>query len=126
MMRLVFFHTLALEALIVLGVLGMNLITRRFYCRYLCPLGALLALLGRRRKLRVVINPSTCINCGKCERNCPLGLAPQQGEGEGSHCWNCGTCIDVCPERSLSYKWKNPLSSNYPDARILDDMRGSK
>jgi ferredoxin-type protein NapH len=110
MMRLVFFHTLALEALIVLGVLGMNLITRRFYCRYLCPLGALLALLGRKRRLRVTLNPHTCVHCGKCDSSCPLGLEPQQGESEHSHCWNCGTCVDVCPQQSLSFSWSEAVT----------------
>ena len=106
LMRLVFFHALALEALIIVGVVGMTLITRRFYCRYLCPLGALLALIGHRRKLRVVVNPNSCIHCSKCDNSCPLGLKPQQGEGEYSQCWNCGTCVDVCPQESLSYRWR--------------------
>ncbi|MFO7830908.1 MAG: 4Fe-4S binding protein [Desulfuromonadaceae bacterium] len=110
MMRLVFFHTLALEVLIVVGVLGMNLVTRRFYCRYLCPLGALLAILGRRRRLRVIVDPSSCVHCGQCDHSCPLGLEPQQGEGEDSQCWNCGTCVDVCPQESLSYRWQKEVN----------------
>jgi ferredoxin-type protein NapH len=71
-MRAVFFHTLAWEGLIVVAVLGANLITRRMFCRYLCPLGALLAFLGAKRKLVVSLEHELCSECGLCGRSCPL------------------------------------------------------
>ncbi|MDY0190144.1 MAG: 4Fe-4S binding protein [Desulfuromonas sp.] len=105
LMRVVFFHTIAVEALVVVAVLLMNLLTRRFYCRYFCPLGGLLSLLARRRHLQVVINPTSCKHCGRCDAACPLALEPQNGGGEYSQCLNCGACVDACPQESLTFLW---------------------
>ena len=100
-MRAVFFHTLALEGLVVVAVLLANLVTRRMFCRYFCPLGALLAFLGGRRKLQVVQDHGSCTECGICQRACPLGLDPQLGEGQSLYCWNCGECVENCKPGSL-------------------------
>jgi ferredoxin-type protein NapH len=108
-MTLIFFHTLALEGVIILLVLGMNLVTRRFYCRYFCPLGAALNLIGSRRKVAVILDHDKCTACGLCDRRCPLGLSPTNGMTESLYCWNCGECIDVCQSQALSFQWRqNP------------------
>ncbi len=105
-MMVVFFHTLALEGVIIVVVLALNLVTKRFFCRYLCPLGALLALLGARRRLIVKLEPEKCKGCRRCGTVCPLGLAPQRGQAQGPYCWNCGTCIDACPHQALTFFWR--------------------
>ena len=104
LMTLVFFHSLQIEALIILLILLLHLLTRRFYCRYLCPLGGLLALLGSRRRLRLVNRQEGCTACGRCDRSCPLGLTPSTGQGESAYCWNCGSCIDSCAHRQLTFR----------------------
>ncbi len=105
-MRAVFFHTLGLEGLIVVLVLLGNLITRRLYCRYFCPLGALLAFLGSGRRLVIIRDSHTCKECGLCDRACPLGLSVSKDEGLSAYCWNCGECLGACPHQSLSFKWR--------------------
>jgi ferredoxin-type protein NapH len=101
-MTLVFFHTLALEGVILLLVLGINLVTRRFYCRYFCPLGATLNLIGSRRKLRVRMEHDRCTACGLCDRRCLLGLSPVNGMAVSLYCWNCGECVDVPASRDIA------------------------
>jgi ferredoxin-type protein NapH len=105
-MNLVFFHTIALEGAILLPVLGMNLVTRRFYCRSFCPLGATLNLIGARRKLAVTFNHEQCTDCGLCAQICPLGLYPAKGMAESIYCWNCGECVDVCKSQALTFQWR--------------------
>ncbi len=104
-MTAVFFHTLALEGIIILVVLWMNFITKRFFCRYFCPLGATLNILGANRKLRVIQDLSRCNNCKKCDYVCPRGLKPSTGMTESIYCWNCGECTMVCEPKALDYHW---------------------
>lgn len=106
LMLAVYFHRLAWEGLLVVAVLFLELLTRRFYCRYFCPLGALLALLGSKRRLVVEYQPAGCNGCGRCAQACPLGLHPNQGESVTAYCWNCGVCIERCPEQVLQFAWQ--------------------
>jgi ferredoxin-type protein NapH len=108
LMTLVFFHTLAWEGVIILAVLGLNFVNRRLYCRHLCPLGGLLGVLGLKRRLVVRHGPDSCIGGQKCDRVCPLGLAPSRGESLNAHCWNCGKCVDVCDHGGLEFRWLGP------------------
>ena len=104
-MMLVFFRTFALEGALLLLIIVLELVTRRFFCRTFCPLGALLAFVGQKRKLRVQVVPDNCIHCGICEKTCPMGLVPELNEGTSAYCWNCGSCIDSCPSQALLFQW---------------------
>lgn len=110
LMTLVFFHSLTLEGIVILIALTLNLISKRFYCRYLCPLGACLALLGQRRRLRLKNAVQNCRGCGTCDRACPMGLKPSIGEGMSVYCWNCGSCIDHCHFGQLKFTLTNTTS----------------
>jgi len=103
-MMAVSFGTLAVEGVIVLAILLLNFFTARFFCRYLCPLGGLLALLGGRRRLRVAFDAARCPACGQCDPVCPMGIRPSVGESEAIYCWNCGECVDVCGDASLGFR----------------------
>jgi len=110
-MMLVFFHTLALEGLILLLVVALELVTRRMFCRSFCPLGGLLALIGSRRRLVVRYDRESCTGCGICSRSCPMGLKPEEGEGRGPYCWNCGECLDGCRHGALEFTWRERSKS---------------
>lgn len=105
-MMMVFFRTIALEGMILLLVLVLELLTRRCFCRSFCPLGATLAFLGRKRRLRVHVDRAQCTNCGMCEKACPMGLIPNIGEGTSAYCWNCGECLDTCRYDALHFQWQ--------------------
>ena len=110
-MMLVFFRTLALEGVLLLLIIVLELVTRRFFCRSFCPLGALLAWVGQKRKLRVVLIAENCIHCDICTKTCPMGLIPEIDEGCSAYCWNCGGCVDNCPTEALEFRWS---PSRYP------------
>ena len=105
-MMLVFFRTIALEGVILILVILLELLTRRCFCRSFCPLGALLAFLGSKRSLRVSLNQANCTGCGICDQVCPMGLSPSLHEADSVYCWNCGECIDSCRHEALSFHWQ--------------------
>lgn len=79
------------------------LVSRRFYCRYLCPGGALYSLLGRFRYLRIQRDVAECNDCEKCNVVCEFGLDPLR-DGFGQECNNCTACMAVCPTDALVFK----------------------
>lgn len=79
----------------------------RGYCYY-CPLGTVVALLGRAAGQRIQTSRSECIRCGKCNRVCPMAIdilsRARAGEPVVSlNCVGCGHCIDSCPTKTLAY-----------------------
>lgn len=77
-------------------------VSPRWWCRTMCPGGALYGLLGWPRLLRVKLDPNRCTGCGECVPVCEAGLHPVQ-ESSGIECDNCGECIRHCPDRALCY-----------------------
>lgn len=77
------------------AVLLLNLHTPRFFCRYLCPLGALMGLAGRWAPLRLSRNQDGCKHCLVCEAHCEGACAPS-GELLRSECVLCLNCLDGC------------------------------
>ena len=112
-MMLVFFHKVALEGVIVLVVVSLECVTRRMYCRYFCPLGALLALVGSRRKMVVIRQEEQCTECRRCDLVCPMGIKPSSGESLSSYCWNCGECVDCCRENALAFTWRGATRTTF-------------
>ena len=83
-------------------ILGLSLLggifTDRPFCRYLCPMGGFLALPSKLGLTRVRRNSDNCIDCGKCDRICPMGIHVSSTEEVRSvECINCAECIHICP-----------------------------
>jgi polyferredoxin len=88
--------------LILIGLVGMNLVMPRFFCRVLCPLGALLGVFSRFSVFRINRDVHKCTDCNLCMTRCE-GAADPQGELRLSECFACMNCIDDCPEDALSF-----------------------
>jgi len=89
--------------LIFLGILGLNLVERRFWCRYLCPLGAMLGVLSRFSLLKRSVSEG-CNECGVCDSYCQSGADPhEKGAGKAAECMSCYNCDDVCPQNAVSF-----------------------
>jgi polyferredoxin len=96
---LLFFRDITRTALIVIGVLMLgSLFIRGFWCRYLCPYGALLGLAGLLSPLRITRNPDTCIDCAKCAKVCPSRIKVDKVKRVWSdECTSCMSCVEACP-----------------------------
>jgi MauM/NapG family ferredoxin protein len=92
-----------LLGLLFAGLVALNALGDRFWCRYLCPLGALLGLLAKVAVLRPVVSAS-CGSCGRCETVCRLGAIESAGSHDEpaaeivpSECTVCLDCLVACP-----------------------------
>lgn len=99
------------------GILGLNLLEPRLWCKHLCPLGALLGLVGRFAPAGRVVNAETCIQCGACEQACPMD-AVRDGflATDTSRCQLCMACADACPVDAISTGLR-PRTSLYSPSR---------
>lgn len=89
----------------ILTLLFDLMVTRRGFCRYVCPGGALYSLLGRFRLVRIKRDVTQCNDCAKCNVVCQFGLDPLRDDF-GQECNNCSACIAVCPTDALSFTVK--------------------
>jgi len=89
--------------LVIIFLVGMNLVIPRFFCRVLCPLGALLGALSRFSLWRIDRDLTKCTDCDLCLKHCE-GAADPQAALRKSECFVCFNCIDDCPEDALSFK----------------------
>jgi ferredoxin-type protein NapH len=86
-----------------LSLVGM-LIVARFWCRYLCPMGAVFALFNRVSLLQLDWRSAECTGCDACLAACPMGIDPRQ-EHDGHNCIKCGACTEQCVPGSLTLRY---------------------
>ncbi len=103
--------------LIFLVVLFLNRFRPRFWCRVLCPLGALLGIFSRFSILRLEKDHKKCTYCKSCAENCQGASSPMPGqEWDNAECLMCFNCFDSCPEGALSFRFRwPPLLNRKPD-----------
>ena len=102
---LYFFKHITPFALWVLAVLFvLSILIRNFWCRYLCPYGALLGAISFLSILKIHRNDETCTNCQKCTRTCPVDIKIHKTSCVRSdECHACLKCVAVCPEKDTLY-----------------------
>ncbi|MCB2181580.1 MAG: 4Fe-4S binding protein [Desulfobulbaceae bacterium] len=91
--------SLALAIMIFLAAI--SCVIPNFWCRFLCPYGALLGLLAFFSPLQINRNPDNCIDCRKCNRQCPGGIKVSRKETVRSpECIGCLECVAACPKEN--------------------------
>ena len=87
-------------------LVALNFRITRFWCRAICPLGALLGLVSRWSVLGLVKNPEHCNDCNRCLLRCQGGDDPVGGvPWHPPECHLCLNCVDECPEHGLRFEW---------------------
>lgn len=92
-------------SLLFVAILALELWQPRFWCRHLCPQGALLSLATRFSLLNRRVS-AACSNCGLCKRVCPMDAIPQDAhDTDYSDCTFCLECESACPENGISFEF---------------------
>lgn len=94
-----FFRDMSLTAALVIFVLVvLSMLVQNFWCRYLCPYGALMGLVSLLSPVKIRRDVEACIDCSKCSKACPAGLAVDQlVQIRSVECTACMACVAVCP-----------------------------
>jgi polyferredoxin len=94
-----------LKLALLLAILGLTVVFSRFFCRVLCPLGALLAPFNAFSYFKVKVPPGDCVFCARCNRICPVDAQPAarivRGEApsRSPECIGCNECRTQCINR---------------------------
>ena len=107
-----FVWKLAVAAAIVLGCL----LILRFFCKYLCPLGAIYGLFNRVALYRLRLQPEKCVQCGACRRVCPMDVDPSRNP-DSAECIRCGECTRACAYSALHAGFAHASCPAKPGAR---------
>ncbi len=96
--------TITLVSLIFLAILALEMWQPRFWCRNLCPLGALISLVSRFSLLRRRVSPALCSHCDNCRRECPTNAIPQDATRTNyADCTFCLACARACPKDGITF-----------------------
>ena len=123
-----FFRHLGQTAAIVIGILVVaSIVIQNFWCRYLCPYGALLGLAALFSPVKIRRDQETCIDCAKCAKACPSQLPVDRlVQITSAECTACMACVAACPaENALQFALPPRRAYSFSErwrARVLDPI----
>ena len=129
---------LELAVIIPLAAVLLSLKEKRYYCRKICPVGALIKLVSKFNPfLKPVKNPDKCVcptGYEACQKACPQGLGPQ--EKASSECTKCMECYVQCKNKNVRIKWfetpeairslKNRLKKSQKSRKVVSEYANSQ
>jgi polyferredoxin len=114
-----FFREISITGVSVLAALVLlSVVIQNFWCRYLCPYGALMGLVSMLSPVRIRRDAQACIDCGKCNKACPASLPVDKlVQIRSAECTSCMACVAVCPAENALQLALPPRQSESTAAR---------
>jgi len=102
-------------AFVLAGLMLASILVQNFWCRYLCPYGALMGLISMLSPFRIARNEGTCVDCGKCATACPAALPVDKViQIRSAECIGCLECVAACPAKdALSLNLIGSVGARY-------------
>ncbi len=89
---------------ILIAVVVLSVLFYRPFCKWLCPLGALYALLNKVSLLGMKVDKHKCVSCGKCAKACKMDVDVTKSP-DHTECIRCGMCVRACPTQAVKYRY---------------------
>jgi polyferredoxin len=86
--------------------IALALLISRFWCRYLCPMGAIAGAFNKVSVVNISLNEKKCEKCLSCLEACGMGITKLEDIGNSTDCILCGRCVEVCTLHALSFTIK--------------------
>jgi ferredoxin len=97
-MYLFFSETSTVALWTIIALVLLSVVIKNFWCRFLCPYGALLGMIGWLSPLKITRSLSTCTDCELCTKACPANIKVHRAKRIWSdECTSCLSCVEVCP-----------------------------
>ncbi len=120
--ELTFFRMSGWVLLIFLAIVAAEFVSRRFWCRNLCPLGALLAVFSKFQFLRRKVK-AECTACGDCERICKMDAIRDDFKStDDAECIQCFNCVKACPPSVTKINFRGerkPYKFDFKRRRVI-------
>ncbi len=117
-----FYNQSVFIGLLYAAILALNFVEKRFWCKYLCPLGALLGFLSRYSFLKLSVSEG-CTSCSECSTDCQGNAQPHvKNHWRSSECLVCKNCDDICPQKAVGSAFSiqpAPMAIDLSRRRIL-------
>lgn len=91
-----------ISVLLFLGILSLGLLSPRFWCKYLCPSGAVFSAFTFFRVTERTV-ASSCVKCRRCVESCPFDAIKPDLSTRTANCTFCQTCGGVCPVHAIDF-----------------------
>ena len=112
-----FFRTIGTLGIAVIATLiALSVFIQNFWCRFLCPYGALMGIVSTLSPIKIRRDAQACIDCGKCNKACPSHLPVDRlVQIRSVECTGCMECIAVCPAENALHLSLAPRRSRTSD-----------
>jgi len=107
--EVIYYNSAYLFGIIFFVLIFLNFLRSRFWCRYLCPLGALLGAISTFSFFKIQ-KGENCINCGVCDEKCYANATPSKNDFSKRECMLLFNCIKSCKNSAISYKYNISFS----------------
>ena len=107
------------------ALLSLQRFRPRFWCRFICPAGAVFALTARRPLFRRTVSEA-CTDCGLCRRRCPMGaIGEDPAQTRHEECIVCQRCVRLCPEGAIAFRFRGLREGPLPVEPFLPGRRAA-